>query len=171
MCRYGFSVGVTSQLRHVHFRALIDQYLYMLAASVTHGHSLCHTWLQPPPHAAVASAACCHRHFRALIDQYMKESRHLTASVLLIDCTRGLCDADRGVLRQLWGSGMRVLPVLTKTDLLDQVSAIATTREAPLEHHWSHSGAVAPVSRVVYTVAASAPLWLQPPLHYGCRRS
>ena len=25
------------------------------------------------------------------------------------------------MLRQLWGSGMRVLPVLTKTDLLDQV--------------------------------------------------
>lgn len=71
---YGFSVGVTSQLRH----------------------------------------------FRALIDQYMHESRHLTASVLLIDCTRGLCAADREVLHQLWGSGMRVLPVLTKTDLLDQ---------------------------------------------------
>ena len=31
------------------------------------------------------------------------------------------CDADREVLRQLWGGGVRVLPVLTKTDLLDQV--------------------------------------------------
>ena len=34
------------------------------------------------------------RHFRALIDQYMQEPRHLTATVLLIDCTRGLCAAE-----------------------------------------------------------------------------
>ena len=34
------------------------------------------------------------KHFRALIDQYMQESRHLAASVLLIDSTRGLCAAQ-----------------------------------------------------------------------------
>jgi len=60
------------------------------------------------------------KHFRVLLDQYMRASRQLSLAVVLIDSTRGVCEADRRVLRHLRASGVRVLPVMTKADLLEQ---------------------------------------------------
>jgi len=58
------------------------------------------------------------RHWRSLIDTYIDTSPSLRLALLLIDCTRGLCDADRRVLRLLSARGVRTIAALTKCDLL-----------------------------------------------------
>ena len=87
---YGFSVGANVQLRHL--RALPD-----LEPCPNPDADPCS---HPTPNPSLTRARtrshtlALLRHFRALIDQYMHESRHLTASVLLIDSTRGVCAAE-----------------------------------------------------------------------------
>ncbi len=54
----------------------------------------------------------------ALLADYLAKTRHLSLAVMLLDCTRGLCDADRRVLRTLQRTRAPVLPILTKADLL-----------------------------------------------------
>jgi GTP-binding protein len=58
------------------------------------------------------------RHWRSLIDAYVESSTSLQLGLLLIDCTRGLCDADRRVLRLLRKQQVPTLAALTKCDLL-----------------------------------------------------
>ena len=64
------------------------------------------------------------QHHSDLLTDYTSRSPHRVA-VMLIDSTRGLCAADRRVLRALGRSGVSVLPVLTKVDLLrpDELAA------------------------------------------------
>ena len=87
---YGFSVGANAQLRHL--RALPNLNPCPNPDPGPRPH--------PTPNPSLtrtrtrAHTPALIRHFRALIDQYMHESRHLTASVLLIDCTRGVCAAE-----------------------------------------------------------------------------
>ena len=65
------------------------------------------------------------QHHSDLLADYTSRSPHLRVAVMLIDSTRGLCAADRRVLRALGRSGVSVLPVLTKVDLLrpDELAA------------------------------------------------
>ena len=53
-----------------------------------------------------------------LISDYLDHSPRLKLVVLLIDSTRGVCDADKRVIRRVRQSGIPILPLLTKTDLL-----------------------------------------------------
>ena len=106
------------------------------------------------------------RHFRVLLDQYMQASQQLSLAVVLIDSTRGVCEADRRVLRHLRTSGVRVLPVMTKADLLDQdqlASSHAVIR-AQLEEELGRDGGKVPrvlqmVSSLFYTGIKE--LWLE----------
>ena len=65
------------------------------------------------------------QHHSDLLADYTSRSPHLRVAVMLIDSTRGLCAADRRVLRALGRSEVSVLPVLTKVDLLrpDELAA------------------------------------------------
>lgn len=58
------------------------------------------------------------RHWRSLIDAYVDGSASLQLGLLLVDSTRGLCDADRRVLRLLWKRRVPTVAALTKCDLL-----------------------------------------------------
>ena len=53
-----------------------------------------------------------------LLADYLDHSRNLSLALILVDCTRGLCDADRRVLRRVRDANVPVLVALTKADLL-----------------------------------------------------
>jgi GTP-binding protein len=58
------------------------------------------------------------RHWRSLIEAYVDGSSSLQLGLLLVDSTRGLCDADGRVLRLLRKRRVPTLVALTKCDLL-----------------------------------------------------
>jgi GTP-binding protein EngB required for normal cell division len=61
-----------------------------------------------------------------LLSDYIDNAPQLKLALLLIDSTRGLCQADGRVLRRLRKSRVPVLPVLTKADLLDPTDLAAS---------------------------------------------
>ena len=54
----------------------------------------------------------------ALLADYLDGSRRLALALMLVDCTRGFCAADVRVLARVRASGVPVLGVMTKGDLL-----------------------------------------------------
>lgn len=85
----------------------------------------------------------------ALLADYMDHSPRLRLAVMLIDSTRGLCLADRRVLKRVAATSVPLLGVLTKVDLLDEADLAA-----------SH----AIVTEQMADAAAEAGAHLRPPL-------
>ena len=73
------------------------------------------------------------QHHSDLLADYTSRSPHLRVAVMLIDSTRGLCAADRRVLRALGRSGVSVLPVLTKVDLVSEAQGGGSVSFAPVD--------------------------------------
>lgn len=58
------------------------------------------------------------KEWSSLLTDYLTLCGRLSFAMLLVDCTRGLCAADRRLLKTMAAAKVSVLPVLTKTDLL-----------------------------------------------------
>ena len=58
------------------------------------------------------------RQWGLLLTDYLHYAPQLRLALLLVDCTRGVCEADRTVLRRLRRASVPTLVALTKADLL-----------------------------------------------------
>jgi len=87
------------------------------------------------------------RHWRTLIDTYIGGSGSLQLALLLIDSTRGLCDADRRVLRMLYKRGVPTIAAITKCDLLtpDELACSHKVVAAQIHESLNRGGSAAKV--------------------------